>query len=62
MPVTRGRASCVFGGRSGAGGQAEALAAVIDPAFLVEAGWDAGLRERVQDGRRRPDRKAGLRP
>jgi integrase len=36
-------ASHAFGGRSGFGGQAEALAAVIDPAFLAEAGWDAGL-------------------
>ena len=43
MPVTMGRASRVFGGRPGAGGQAEALAAVIHPAFLAEAGWDAGL-------------------
>ncbi len=36
-------ASHVFGTRSGLGGQAAALAAVIDPAFLAEVGWDAEL-------------------
>lgn len=36
-------ASHVFGARSGLGGRAAALAAVIDPAFLAEAGWDAVL-------------------
>ena len=33
----------VFGARPAPGGLAGALAAVIDPAFLAEAGWDADL-------------------
>ncbi len=33
----------VFGTRRAPGGPASALAAVIDPAFLAEAGWDADL-------------------
>jgi len=41
--AARTAAAHVFGTRSGLGGQAEALAAVIDAAFLAEAGWDAEL-------------------
>jgi integrase len=48
-PAARAAASAgaatahVFGGRPAPAGLAAALAAVIDPAFLAEAGWDAGL-------------------
>jgi hypothetical protein len=38
VPSARAGAAHVFAG--GAGGQAAAVAAVIDPAFLAEAGWD----------------------